>query len=137
MAGQITVISRWESRQMPAQIEWQLWRQLRGAFEIKQFNMVPVIEDFDVGNQVRQYETMEEAIWNNEGAGQLVFLEPTGQNSVADIPQDDIVVITGCTILDNKAHAKPEETYRVHTPTKTVLYASNAVAIALAIRYGQ
>lgn len=117
---------------MPAEIEWQLWRQLKGAFQIDQFRMVPVIPDFDRGNQVRQFDTIEEAL---DGAqGKRVFLEPTGSKSVAKIPGGDVVLVLGDTFNDNLALAGKGETYRIDTPGKTVLYGCNAAAIALAAR---
>lgn len=119
---------------MPPEVEWQLWRQLRGAFRIDRFHMVPVVEDFVRGG-VFQFDTMEQALEATEGS--RVFLEPTGQNSVGDIPGSDIVLVCGNTECDNMSLAKPEETYRINTPKKTVLYGSDAAAIALAIRYGQ
>ncbi|MGI9248715.1 MAG: hypothetical protein ACR2QI_06840 [Woeseiaceae bacterium] len=119
---------------MPPETEWQLWRQLRGAFRINRFHMTPVVEGFKYGG-VFQYETLEEALEAAEG--DRVFLEPAGVNPVGDIPQGDIVLVTGNTEWDNKSYAKPEETYRINTPSKTVLYGSDAAAIALAIRYGQ
>lgn len=117
---------------MPADIEWQLWRQLKGAFGIGQFNMVPVIPDFDRGNQVRQYATIEEALENAQGA--RVFLEPTGEKSVSEIPTGDIVLVLGDTFTSNMSLAGDGETYRINTPGKTVLYGCNAAAIALAAR---
>jgi len=131
----ITIVARWETAQMPAEIEWQLWRQLKGAFFIKQFNMVPVIPDFDRGNQVRQYDTIEEALENAEG--ERAFLEPKGHRSMAHLPLGDIVLVLGDTNKNNLALAGDDETYRIETPGRTVLYGTNAVAIALAIRSGQ
>jgi len=120
---------------MPPEIEWQLWRQLKGAFDIHQFNMVPIIPDLDRGNQLRQYDTIEEALESAEGA--RVFLEPTGGKSVSDIPSGDIVLILGDTFSNNLALAGEGETYRIETGGRTVLYGTNAAAIALAIRTGQ
>lgn len=119
---------------MPPENEWQLWRQLRGAFHVNRFHMVPVIEGFQRGT-VFQYETMEEAL--EAATGDRAFLEPTGQNSIGDLPQGDIVLVLGNTEWDNMKLAKVEETYRINTPSRTVLYGSNAAAIALAIRYEQ
>jgi len=132
----ITIITRWEESQMPSQVEWQLWRQLRGAFKITKIVFTPVIEEMKI-HKVDQYDTMADCIWNNEGAGELVFLEPTGYNPVGDIPQGDIVMVLGNTDHDNMKYAKVNETYKIASPQRTALYPTEAAAIALAIRYGQ
>ncbi|MGI9317648.1 MAG: hypothetical protein ACR2QW_09975 [bacterium] len=119
---------------MPPETEWQLWRQLKGSFRVDRFHMVPVVENFRRGN-VYQYETMEEAL--AEAIGDRVFLEPKGGKSVADLPQGDIVLVFGNTEHSNQEFAKPDEMYRINTPSRTVLYGCNAAAIALAIRHGQ
>ena len=130
----ITIVARWETTQMPPETEWQLWRQLRGAFEIKRFHMVPVIEGFERGG-VKQFETMEEALEAAEG--ERAFLEPGGYNSMHELPQDDIVLVIGNTAMNNIEHANVDETFKIFSPASTHLYGSNAAAIALAIRYGQ
>jgi hypothetical protein len=119
---------------MPHEIEWQLWRQLKGAFLVDYFHMVPVVEGFERGN-LFQHDTMEEALAAT--AGDRAFLEPTGYNPMGDLPQGDIVLVIGNTDHSNIEHANVNETYRIHTPGRTVLYGSDAAAIALAIRYGQ
>ena len=130
----ITIVARWETTQMPVETEWQLWRQLRGAFGIKRFHMVPVIEDFHRGG-VHQFDTIEDALEAAEG--ERAFLEPTGYQDLGQLPQDDIVLILGNTATNNMEHAKVNETYKIFSPKATHLYGSNAAAIALAIRYGQ
>jgi hypothetical protein len=130
----ITICSRWETAQMPPQIEWQLWRQIKGAFLVDRFNFVPVIPEFERG-RLFQYNTMEEALANAEG--ERVFLEPKGMRSARAIPGGDIVLVIGDTFNDNLALAKDSETYRIATPGRTVLYGSNAAAAALAMRRPQ
>ena len=129
----ITIIARWEESQMPPMVEWQLWRQLRGAFKINRLIFVPVL--LPDNYHVEQFDTMGEAL--DAAVGQRVFLEPTGSKGMFDIPDGDIVLITGDTDSNNLAYAKADETYSIKSPQRTVLYPSEAAAIALAIRYGQ
>ena len=130
----ITIIARWEQQQMPPQVEYQLWRQLRGAFKIDRLIFTPVLPQmFDY--HVDQFDTMEEALAST--MDELVFLEPTATNGLLDMPQGDIVLILGNTSKNNLAYAKTEETYSIQTPQRTHLYPSEAAAIALSIRYGQ
>jgi hypothetical protein len=135
----ITVIARWEEAQMPPQVEWQLWRQLRGAFKIDRLIFTPVLLDNDAPEtglyHVEQYDTMAEALAST--MDERVFLEQTGYNPVINIPQTDIVLITGNTEQSNIEYAKVNETYSIASPQRTALYPTEAAAIALAIRYGQ
>ena len=123
----ITVIYRPETNQVPAEVEMKIWRQLKGAFRISKLIRVP--GDFD---------TMRQALDASEG--ERVFLEPKGERTVAWIPEGDIVIVVGNTAESNLAYADEFETYRIDTEgtdDHNHLYGSNAVAIALAIRYGQ
>ena len=104
----ITVIARWEEAQMPAIVEYQLWRQLKGAFEINRIIFTPIalgMEDY----HLEQYATMDEALAVAEG--ERVFLEPTGYKGMLDIPQNDIVLITGNTNHSNIEYANVDETW--------------------------
>ena len=121
---------------MPPVVEWQLWRQLRGAFKISRLIFIPV-KDEAKQFFVDQFDTMEEALANTVDVGERVFLEPTGYNPIVHIPQGDIVLITGCTTASNMSFANVNETYKIASPQRTALYPSEAAAIALAIRYGQ
>jgi len=123
----LTVIYRPETNQLSPEIERKLWRQLKGAFRINRLIAVP--GDFD---------TMRQALDASEG--ERVFLEPKGDRTVAWIPEGDIVIVVGNTAESNLAYADQDETYRIDTEgtdDHNHLYGSNAVAIALAIRYGQ
>ena len=133
----ITVVTRWEDTQMPQEVEFQMWRQLRGSFGIDRLIFVPTHHKME-GYSFEQYDSIEEALETCKG--ERVFLEPTGYKSVTKIPHGDIVLIIGNTNLDNMKHAQVNETYRIDTPagpTKAHLFGSNAAAIALAIRWGQ
>lgn len=134
----LTIVSRWETTQLHPLEEWQLWRQLRGAFGIDRFVMVPKQEGFDQVSIVDQYDTMEEALESAEG--KRVFLEPSAVLDLGDMPNGDIVLICGSTEKDNLQHAAPGEAYRIHTlgeDRHNHLYGPNAAAIALAFRLGQ
>jgi len=137
MTGKVTVIARWETGQMSPLKEWKMWRQVKGSFNVDRFVFVPT-QKFMTGYTFDQYDTMEEALASADG--KRVFLEPTGYNSVYDIPQGDIVLVLGNTDSDNLMHAQVNETYAIKTPagpTMAHLYGTNAASIALAIRYGQ
>jgi len=130
----ITIIARWEEAQLPPLIEWQLWRQLRGAFKVSRLIFTPVIPDTE-DYHFEQYATMEEAL--AVAVGQRVFLESTGSKGMLDIPDGDIVLITGNTNHNNLEYAKADEMYKIKSNARTHLYPTEAAAIALAIRYGQ
>lgn len=114
---------------MPPQIEWNMWRQIRGAFKVQRVIMTPVNN-----MRVEQYPTIEAALQTCSGS--RVFLEPKGQKSLNEIPEGDIIIILGNTSMNNLSIAKPDETYRIDTPTTTDMYGVNAAAIAMAVRYG-
>jgi len=130
----ITVIARWESSQMSSDIEWQLWRQLKGAFLVDRFHMVGEHPGFDRGN-LYHYLRMEDAL--DAAQGERAFLEPKGRRPITELPQGDIVLVLGDTDHDNLAFARDHETYRIKTDGRTVLYGTTAAGIALAIRCGQ
>jgi hypothetical protein len=135
----ITVIARWESTQMPASTEWQLYRQLRGAFGVNDFIFVPINPEME-NYGFRQADTVKDALAVLPDNVNKVFLEPTGYNSLHKQPDGDIVYIIGNTAMHNMVHAQVNETYRIDTPTgpnSGHLYGSNALAVALALRWGQ
>ena len=125
---------------MPFDLEWRMWRQLRGAFEIDEFIFVGEKHD---GYEFRQAPTMKDALAVLPPDCQRVFLEPTGLLSIYDLArmtflrEGDIALIVGNTEHSNMNHALPHEAYRINTPGKTDLYGINAAAIALAVRAGQ
>lgn len=135
----ITIVTRWETLQLHPLEEWQLWRQMRGAFGITRFKFVPVVESMN-SIDIDQYDTMEEALASLDPDVSRVFLEPTGYNPISDMPKGDIALILGNTEKHNMDHAKVNETFVIATEGGTQhnhLYAPNAAAIALALRYGQ
>lgn len=137
--SKVTVIARWETGQMSPLKEWNLWRQMRGAFGITRFKFVPV-HDYMSNIDIDQYDTMEEALASLPADVDRVFLEPTGYKGMYDIPQGDIALILGNTDTHNMPHAHVNETYSIKTEGGTQhnhLYPTEAAAIALAIRYGQ
>jgi hypothetical protein len=119
---------------MPFELEWRMWRQLRGAFEIDEFIFVGMAHD---GYTFRQAPTMKDALAVLPGDCQRVFLEPSGYNSLYEMPKGDIALILGNTEQSNIHHAQVNETYRIASPGKSHLYPTDAAAIALALRYGQ
>lgn len=135
----ITIVTRWETTQLPPINEWQLWRQMKDAFGISRFVFVPVVDNDFYGmdkNLFQQYPTMTEALAAQIDRGELVFLESSGEQTVDEIPQGDIVMVLGNTSMDNLAHSNPEQRYRIEGGGRyNDLYGINAAAIALAMRY--
>ncbi len=119
---------------MPSELEWRMWRQLRGAFGIGRFVFTPIVKEL-LNVNIRQCATMEEALAMCDG--HRVFLEPTGTKTLRELPTGDVVVILGNTSQHNLKYAKPDETYRIEAPRKADLYGINAAAIALAFNHGQ
>lgn len=135
----IYIVARWETAQMANELEWRYWRQIRGAFFPSpadvQFIFVPVSAEL-ASITAHQFATMEQALDSLPDVPR-VFLEPRGTRTLDDIPSGDVALICGNTEHSNDHLAKPSEMVRVRTPGRSVLYAHNAVAVALAHRYGQ
>ena len=134
----ITICTRWESLQMPAAMEWRMWRQLKGAFQINRFCFTPV--DFEMQYcTFEQYKTMQEAL--DSCQGRKIFLEPEGEHGLEAIAGiENPVFILGNTEHSNNNFVRPEEgdlAVRIKTPGKTDFYGINAASIALAYWYGQ
>jgi hypothetical protein len=131
----ITVIARWDTVQMASELEWRVWRQLRGAFEVDEFIFVgPALEG---SYSFTQVATVSDALALLPEGCQRVFLEPGGSKTVAQVPSGDVAIIVGNTDHSNAEHAQPDELYGILSPMPTDLYGFNAAAIALALRYGQ
>lgn len=135
LAYKTTVVARWETSQMEPELEWRMWRQLRGAFEIDRFIFVPRLPKME-GYTFQQFDTMDEALASLPLTTRC-FLEPNGQNYVSELPHDDITLIIGNTEHSNIEYADPSETYYICSPGSADLYGINAAAIALACEHGQ
>lgn len=131
----ITVVARWETDQMPFQLEWRMWRQLKN-FGIDRFVFVPIAEELS-NVDIEQYETMEEALSVVEGT--RVFCEPKGTKGMRDLPcrDEDVTLIFGSTSLTNMSYAKEGESYRIEEPRQTDMYPVSAGAVVLAFWHGQ
>jgi len=132
----LTVIARWEDLQMPEQLEWRMWRQLRG-FGIDRFVFTPIAPELSQV-AIEQYETMEEAL-AAVPEGNRVFLEPTGYNTMYDLPprDEDVVFILGNTKFSNIEYAQVNETFRITADNKINMYPTSAAAIVFAYWHGQ
>ncbi len=128
----VTVVARWESSQMSADLEWRMWRQLRG-FGINRFVFTPIAPEHE-GVNIEQYETMEEALAATADAGVRVFLEPGGEKTMNDLPSrdNDIVIILGNTENSNAQFADADEMYKITGVGRVDMYPTSAAAIALA-----
>lgn len=135
----ITIIARWEVSQVEPELEHRMWRQLKGAFAEDQpaaFRMIFVPKLHDHAS-VEQYDTVEEAL-AAAGDADRVFLEPSANmQTVADIPEGDIIMVLGNTESGNSHIADDTEMYAIAYPGTADLYGINAAAIALAVRFGQ
>ena len=122
---------------MPPEVEWQLWQQLRGAFRVHRFVAVPIVpEGIQLG--CTQYATMEDALASCPG--KKVFLEPTGDQLLFDMPPcgHDLILVLGNTAMSNvELVGKEDYSVRIKTPQRTHLYGVSAAAIALAYWVGQ
>ena len=121
---------------MSADIEWRMWRQLKG-FGINQFIFSPVMPELE-GINIKQFPTMKEAL-EHAGDGTRVFLESTGHKGMNDLPprNEDVIFVFGNTNRHNKIHTTDAESYRIAEPNLTNMYPTSAAAIALAYWTGQ
>jgi len=136
----VHLVIRWETSQMSNELEWRYWRQIRGAFfpvpADVEFHFVPQSESL-TNITAAQHDTMGEALAALPAGMPRVFLEPTGPKGLSEIPAGDVAIICGCTETGNVQYAEPGELYSIATPGSTVLYAHDAVSIALGVRHGQ
>lgn len=126
----LTICTRWDEVQLPAETEWRMWRQLRGAFGIDAFNATPVVPDM-TGVNIGQFPTMQECL--DASAGRRVFFEPDGPHSFTDIPAGgDLVLVFGNTLEGNKTLIRPEDlSVQIPSARPVDLYGVSAAAIAL------
>ena len=132
----ITIVARWEVDQMPSELEWRMWRQLRG-FDIGRFVFTPLAPDLS-NVAIEQYATMKEAL-SHVPQENRVFLEATGQKKLTELPSrsEDVIFILGNTGRHNIHHAKEDEMYRIEEPRLSHMFPTSAAAIALAYWHGQ
>ena len=107
-----------------------MYRQLKGAFKVDRFIFTPIKSDLLNHGAIDQYETIDEAL--EKCVGQRIFLEATGEKSLFDIPDGDIVLIIGNTNENNLKQSQESERYSIAAPCRSDLYGVNAAAIALA-----
>lgn len=124
---------------MPAELEWRMWAQLKGAFLISKFIFTPIMPEINGVNVVSQYETMEEALVHSIGT--KVFLEPNGDTRLSEWSENkiqDITLILGNTERGNIDLVGDDDyAVKIVTPKPTDFYGINAAAIALAYWVGQ
>lgn len=127
---------------MPEMVEWQMWRQLKGAFDIDRLIFVPRVYKME-GYTFDQADSMGQALEMANDAYVRVFLEPAGLNSITELgslnnnPDANVVFVLGNTVSSNREYAQTHECFRINTPGDTDLYGINAAAIALAYWHGQ
>lgn len=132
----ITVITRWESSQMPEQVEWQIWRQLKGAFHVDRLIFIPRVHKME-GYTFDQADDVYSALKMLATDTRRIFLEPNGAYDIDNLwpprnQEQDVAFILGNTQSGNMKFARnKEETVRIDTIGSTDLYGINAAAIAL------
>ena len=132
----ITIVGIWEADIVEPELEMRMLRQLKGAYEINRILMTPIKESMKTRSNVEQFGTIEEALETCDGT--IVFLEHTGTTSLSELPDvEDITFVTGNAYHSNMHLAEGRITCKINSPKQTVLFAVNAIAIALACRYGQ
>ncbi len=125
----------WEHTQMDPELEWRMWRQLKGAYAIDRFIFTPRIPKME-GYTFHQADNMEEAL--ALAHGKVVFLEPQGINDMIDLAGlegEDVTFVLGNTDTSNMELANPKNTYRIDTPKPCDMYPTNAAAAALSHWY--
>ena len=134
----ITICTRWETSQMPPELEWRMWNQLKGAFDIGEFYFSPIIDSMKKCD-LSQFSTLEECI--EKAKGLKIFLEHEGKKDLkkmSNIPLDqDVVFILSNTNLKNK-HLITDLDMSLKINVKNErceLYGINDAAIALSYRY--
>ena len=126
---------------MPELVEYQMWRQLKGAFQVDRLIFVPRVFKMD-GYTFEQANSVAEALAMTSNHTRI-FLEPRGGNTMSELASlnsngdGDAVFVFGNTQNSNEEFARTHEMFRIETPGETDLYGINAAAVALAYWYGQ
>jgi hypothetical protein len=132
----ITVVALWEHTWLAPDVESFIYRQVCEAYGVDRIIFAPERDDL-TRLRVEQFATVEAALATT--TGQRVFLEPEGSKTLSDIPEGDIVLITGNTGNSNAHLANEGECYRFKMLNEDHkgIFGVSAVAIALAHRFGQ
>ena len=132
----ITIVGIWEADIVEPELEMRMLRQIKGAYGINRILMSPVMESMKTRSNVEQFGTIEEALETCEGT--IVFLEHTGTTSLSKLPDvEDITFVTGNAYHSNMHLVGDRISCKINSPKPTDMFAVNAIAIALACRYGQ
>ena len=114
---------------MEADLEWRIWRQLGGAFNVDHFIFTPEVNSVN-SSKITQCSSMQEAL--SLATGTLVFLEPWAKQSITQIPKsEDYTLILSDTSQNNSKFCTSENSYRIYTPNKTDMFGFNAASITL------
>jgi tRNA(Leu) C34 or U34 (ribose-2'-O)-methylase TrmL len=102
------------------------------AFKVDRLVMIPAL--LPKRTSMDQFDTMQEAL--DSTMGKRIFFEPTGSSHHNSIKYyNDIVLIFGNANTHNLKHVRSEDiTVRINTPSNSVLFSTQAAAIALAAR---
>jgi len=112
-----------------------MWRQIKGAYGIDRFCVAPAIQEMAGVGAIDHYDSMAEALATTTGV--KVFLEPGGTDSLADIPDGDVVLIFGNTETGNSGLIQPGDlSVQIPSANPVDLYGINAAAIVLAYLHG-
>jgi len=132
----ITVVALWEHTWLTPDVESFIYRQVCEAYGVDRIIFAPERNDL-TRKRVEQFATVEAALATTQG--QKIFLEPEGSKTLSDIPEGDIVLITGNTANSNAHLAKDSECYRFKMLNENHkgVFGVSAISIALAHRFGQ
>ncbi len=94
----LTVAAYWDRTQMDPELEWRIWRQLKGAYGIGRFAFVPAVSHV-AGITADFYPDMPAALATC--VGHKVFLRLGGTDTINAVPaDDDYTIIVGSTVDD-------------------------------------
>ena len=105
---------------------------MKNAFNVDKVIMIPAL--LPKRTSMDQFDTMQEAL--DSTMGKRLFFEPTGSSHHNSIKYyNDIVLIFGNATTHNLQYVRPEDVVvRINTPSNSVLFGTQAAAIALAAR---
>lgn len=92
----LTLAAYWDRTQVDPELEWRLWRQLRGAYNIGRFVLVPEVSHV-AGISADFYPDMATALATC--VGHKVFLRLGGTDTINSVPTDtDYTIVVGSTV---------------------------------------
>ena len=128
----ITLVTYYERGWFEPRTDAFIWRQMKNAFNVDRLIMIPAL--LPKRTSMDQFDTMQEALEST--MGKRIFFEPTGSSHHNSVKYyNDVVLVFGNANTHNLKHVRPEDTtVKINTPSNSVLFGTQAAAIALAAR---